>query len=192
MILMKRQPSILTERLLIRPFTLADAPAVQHIAGHIEVHQTTQYIPHPYPDGLAESWIESLAPAYDQGLQMICGIEVRREKLLIGSIGLDFHKEHENASLGYWMHPGYWNQGYCTEAAKGMVAFGFNVLKLHRIHAKHLVRNPASGRVMQKIGMRHEGVERESTKIRGVFESMVNYAVLRSDFMKLQPAAPSP
>jgi len=187
---MKAQPSIQTKRLLLRAFRMSDAKDVQRIAGHKLVAATTRYIPHPYPDGYAEAWISTLAPNFDRGLQMLCAIEMRENGRMIGSIGFDFHKDNESASLGYWLDPEMWGQGFATEASKGMIAYGFNVLKLNRIQANHLTRNPASGRVLQKAGMLYEGTERESTRIRGKLESLSNYAILKSDFEKIQRGEP--
>lgn len=175
------QPAIKTQRLLLRPFKLTDAADVQRLAGTQEVAATTQYIPYPYPDGYAEAWINTHKPNYIRGYQVIYAITLQETGELMGCIGLDFHKEHESATMGYWMGPQYWNQGYCTEAVKGLIAFGFKVLKLNRIQAKHLPRNPASGRVLLKAGMTHEGTERKSTKVRGTFEDMEAYSILRTD-----------
>jgi RimJ/RimL family protein N-acetyltransferase len=60
--------------------------------------------------------------------------------------------------------------------------YGFNTLGLARIHASHFTRNPASGRVMQKLGMRHEGSLRQHVRKRDVFEDLEIYAILRSEF----------
>ncbi len=186
---MKTQPIIQTKRLRLRPFVMEDGPRVQELAGSADVSSTTQYIPFPYPDGFAESWIATLEPAFKEGIQIIWAIELLEPLSVIGSIGIDISKEHEHASLGYWVGKPYWNQGFATEAARGVVIFCFKVLGLHRVHANHLVRNPSSGKVMQKIGMRYEGTERESKKLRGVFESLANYAILKSDFLQLHENA---
>ena len=60
-----------------------------------------------------------------------------------------------NAELGYWIGEPYWNRGYCSEAAKSLVQFAFEKLAVKNIMAEHLSSNPASGRVMQKLGMQH-------------------------------------
>lgn len=183
---MKAHPLIQTKRLKLRPFVLEDASKVQELAGSEDVSSTTQYIPYPYPDGFAEGWIASLEPAFKEGSQIIWAIDQQGPLGLIGSIGIDISKEHQHASLGYWIGKPFWNQGFATEAARAVVVFCFKVLDLHRVQAKHLVRNPSSGRVMQKIGMSYEGTERESTKIRGAFETLANYAILKSDYLQLQ------
>jgi len=75
----------------------------------------------------------------------------------MGSIGLEIRREHARAELGYWIGKPYWSQGYVTEAAREVVRFAFDDLGLRRVFAIHFVRNPASGRVMEKIGMAREG-----------------------------------
>lgn len=75
----------------------------------------------------------------------------------------------------------YWNQGYMTEAARTLVQYGFQELKLNRVEATHYKNNPASGRVMQKIGMQQEGVRRQQTLRFGQFEDCVVYGLLASD-----------
>ena len=76
----------------------------------------------------------------------------------------------------------YWNRGYATEAARAMLTFGFEVLELNRIFAEYYARNPASGRVMQKIGMTHEGMLRQHMFKDDRFEDSVVYGILRSEW----------
>ena len=61
------------------------------------------------------------------------------------------------AELGYWVGVDYWNQGFCSEACGRIIEFGFSNLNLKRIHARHLSRNPASGKVLLKSGLTHIG-----------------------------------
>ena len=100
----------------------------------------------------------------------------------MGCIGLrDIDRTHLQAELGYWIGVPYWGQGFATEAARAVVGYGFEMLGLNRIYAHHMTRNPSSGRVLERIGMRREGVLRERVLKWGRFEDVVIYAVLRSD-----------
>ena len=83
--------------------------------------------------------------------------------------------------MGYWMGVPYWNHGYCSEAARALVAHGFQQMGLHRIYAFHFVRNPASGRVMQKAGMTYEGTLRQHVKKWERYEDLTAYGILRSE-----------
>ena len=68
-----------------------------------------------------------------------------------------------------------------AEAASALVEYGFDVLDLNRIQARHMTRNPASGRVMQKIGMRLEGIQRQQVRVWDAFEDVAMYGILSSD-----------
>jgi len=178
----KRYPTLQTERLILREFTLEDAPEVRRLAGAPEIARMTLLIPHPYEDGMAEEWISSLRPSYEAGEQMIFAMVLREGGELVGCIGMDLNARDKNAELGYWVGKPYWGQGYCTEAAREMVRYGFEVLGLHRIHANHFGSNPASGRVLQKVGMSHEGTRREHYKKWGEYEDRVEYGLLASEW----------
>ncbi len=175
-------PELKTDRLLLRPFILADAPAVQRLAGDRDIASTTLSIPHPYEDGMAEQWINSLQERFERGDFVNFAVVLLAGGALIGSIGLQVNQAHENAELGYWIGVPYWGNGYCTEAAMAVLHYGFTKLGLHRIAAHHLSRNPASGRVMEKIGMQYEGCERQRIKKWGVFEDVRMYAILRDEY----------
>ena len=97
---------------------------------------------------------------------------------MIGAIGLEVNKEDHNAELGYWLGREFWNQGYCTEAAKSVIEFGFETVGLRRIASEHMARNPASGKVMQKAGLTREGLRRKHVRKWGVFEDVVVYGIL--------------
>lgn len=180
---MTSQPQLRTERLLLRPFTLADAPLVQELAGNKAIASTTLNIPHPYPNGLAEKWISTHAPRFRDGRGAIYAITLPEVRQLIGSIGLVVVPDHQRAELGYWLGQPYWNKGYTTEAARELLHYGFTELGLNRIYASHYGRNPASGRVMQKIGMEYEGTLRQHIAKWGRLEDMKLYGILKSEWV---------
>lgn len=179
---MREQPVLETNRLVLRLFTLADAPRVQHLLRDREIASTTMNIPFPYEDGMAEAWISSSRERYEQGEVVNFALVLRADGKLIGAMGLRIDQEHGRAELGYWIGKNYWNQGYATEAAQAVVQYGFETGGLNRIHASHLTRNPASGRVMQKIGMQHEGRLRQHVRKWEVFEDLEIYGLLKSDY----------
>mgnify|MGYP001168763382 CR=1 FL=1 len=170
-------PVITTERLVLRPFALSDAAEVQRLAGDWAVADTTLNIPHPYPNGAAEQWISGHIERFRIREIMTLAVTLR-SGALAGCISLRLHDGHSRAELGYWMGVPYWNRGYCSEAARGLIAFGFEQMGLHRIYAHHLTRNPASGRVMQKAGMRYEGTLRQHVKKHDRFEDLATYGIL--------------
>lgn len=175
-------PTLETRRLRLRSLTLADAPAVQRLAGAPEIADTTLNIPHPYADDLAEQWIAGLAEVARSGAGRTWAIADRSSDALLGAIGLIITPRHQHAELGYWVGRPFWSQGYTTEAAAAVLAYGFDTLGLHRIHAHHFARNPASGRVMQKIGMVPEGILRQHVRKGDHFEDIVCYGILREEW----------
>ena len=175
------QPVLETPRLLLRPFTLADASEVQRLAGAWEIADVTGNVPHPYEDGMAEEWIGGHAARFAQGEAVTFAVTTRDDGRLLGCIGLVMAPRHHRAELGYWMGVPFWNQGYMTEAAGAVVEYAFGMDGLHKITASHLVRNPASGRVMEKIGMIREGVLRQHAAKNGSLEDLVIYGLLSSD-----------
>jgi RimJ/RimL family protein N-acetyltransferase len=180
-----QQPTLETPRLLLRPFTIADAPAVQRLAGTREIADTTLNIPHPYPDGAAEQWIATHPENFANGTAASFAIVLRASSALCGAISLHIEQRHQHAELGYWLGVDYWNQGYATEAATALLGYGFTVLQLHRIYARHFTRNPASGRVMQKLGMTFEGIQREHVLNGSQFEDLACYGILRRELTTL-------
>jgi RimJ/RimL family protein N-acetyltransferase len=179
---MVMQPTLKTKRLILRPFTLVDAPDVQRLAGDKSIADTTINIPHPYEDGLAEKWIGTHREKFEKGELVNFAIVLREREILIGAIGLVISKRHEFAELGYWIGKPYWGNGYCTEAVKTVLEHGFTRLNLNRIHAYYMTRNPASGRVLEKAGMKCEGLLRGYVKKWGVFEDLRLFAILRSEY----------
>lgn len=171
-------PTLTTARLVLRPFESGDAPVVQRLAGAREIADTTLNIPHPYPDGAAEAWIARHAGAWAARQALTLAVVEGDTGHLVGAVGLILAMPDQRAELGYWIGVPWWNRGYATEAAQALVAHGFSVLGLHRVMARHLARNPASGRVMQKLGMEREGVLRGHVLKWGTFEDLVVYAVL--------------
>ena len=73
----------------------------------------------------------------------------------------------------------YWNKGYVTEAAKAIVDFGFKKMEFHKIFATHFLHNPASGRIMEKIGMEQEAVLKHEIKKDGEYFDIVRYSIFK-------------
>ncbi|MCX7005169.1 MAG: GNAT family N-acetyltransferase [bacterium] len=184
---MQQCATLQTERLLLRPFALADAPDVQRLAGERAVADTTLNIPHPYENGMAEEWIGTHQAKFNAGELANFAVVLRATSELVGAIGLVINRRFDRAELGYWIGRPYWKQGYCTEAAGAVLAYGFTALNLNRIHATYLSRNPASGRVMEKIGMTREGFLRQHAKKWDTYEDLVAYAILRDDWQRCRP-----
>lgn len=167
---------------MLRPFVAADASVVQRLAGDPLVADTTLNIPHPYADGIADAWIPTHEADWREGRSVTFAIEAGGE--LRGAIRLTLVPAYRRAEVGYWIGRAWWGQGLATEAVRAMIDFAFGTLDLNRVQATHFVRNPASGRVMEKSGMIREGLHREKFVKNGRPEDVVEYAILRSDLTK--------
>ena len=111
-------------------------------------------------------------------------MELLENSEFAGAIGLVMKSDSLAAELGYWIGKPYWGNGYCTEAAYAVLDYGFSKLNLHRIHASHFARNRASGRVMQKLGMSHEGHRRLHAARGTRLEDIDLYGIVASDWEK--------
>ena len=148
---------IKTNRLKLNKFSLEDASIVCKILSDGEIANTTKNMPYPYDESMATEWIAQHKARLNQGEALIWAIRLAQSEQLIGCIELKITTQHHHAALGFWVAKDYWGQGYCTEAATYVTRFAFDKIGLNKIFACHMTRNPGSGRVMQKIGMQHEG-----------------------------------
>ena len=171
-------PVLRTARLTLRPFTLADAPRVQQLAGAREVALNTLRIPHPYPDGAAAEWIATHPAKLAEGFYNFAVDDGQ----LAGAAGLIVKRADDAAEIGYWIGVPYWGRGYASEAAAALVRYGFEELNLNRIFAAYFARNAASGNVLRKIGMKHEGTLRQGAKKWGEYQDLEMYAILRGEW----------
>lgn len=185
-------PVLETPRLVLRGFDLTDAPRVQQLAGAREVANATAQIPHPYPDGAAEQWIAGHAREWAAHRTLSLAVTRRASGELVGAMGLTFAEEHARAELGYWIGLPFWRQGYATEAAAAVADFAFRQLELNRVQAHHYGSNPASGRVLLKIGMKYEGLSPRMMRKSDRFEDVVFYGVLRPDWSGRHEGGASP
>jgi [ribosomal protein S5]-alanine N-acetyltransferase len=171
------QETIRTERLILRPFALTDAPRVKGLAGDWRIYETTLCVPYPYLDGMAESWISVHQRYFYEGLGVVFAICLSNG-VLIGAASLSRDGQFNRAELGYWIGVAYWNHGYCTEAVKIIVEYGFRALSFHKISARHFIGNHSSGRVLQKVGMRREGVLQDDVTKDGKFLTVELYGIV--------------
>jgi RimJ/RimL family protein N-acetyltransferase len=114
-------------------------------------------------------------------------ITFKGEKQLIGGCGIRVQSiHHKKADIGYIINRKYWGHGYATEAAWALVRFGFDKLMLHRIFATCDVKNSASIRVLEKIGMTREGLFREDFFIHGRWRSSYMYSILQKEYQSIK------
>jgi RimJ/RimL family protein N-acetyltransferase len=153
---------------LLRTFTLADAPRVAELCGDWDVARMTARVPHPYTLEMAETFIGACREACATGATPTYAITRADDGVLVGAIGISNDVIEDGESIGYWIGRPHWGNGYATAAARAMLALAFSRLDLDVLTAIHLVRNPGSGRVMAKCGMSE--VRREMRSHRGEVE----------------------
>jgi RimJ/RimL family protein N-acetyltransferase len=175
------QPTIPAARVRLRALRAADATRAQALLRDEEVAKQTLNIPHPYPESEAERWIAEREAGWRAGKMLAWAIALEDSDLLVGAISLKPVPAHLRAEVGYWVARELWGQGIGTAALRAILAWGFDTLGLHRIEAHHFGENPASGRIMIKAGMRHEGRVREPIFRDGVPRDLELYGMLRSD-----------
>jgi len=177
-----QRPVLDTERLRLRPWHIDDAPRLAEIINDPRIFDTTERIPHPYSLAMAEEFISKKPEEFRAGDHVPFAIEIKADQLLAGAIGLTVNQTNQRASLGYWLGVEYWSRGYVTEAAREILRYGFEDLALNRIEAQFLKRNPASGRVMAKAGMRFEAEFANYALKHGVFEDVEQYVIYADEF----------
>lgn len=146
------QPEIETERLILRCFNPSDARVVRELAGNYNVAVTTLNVPHPYEERMAELWIESHLETWNSKTGAAFAVTTKEIDQLIGAVSL-MDIEGTQAEIGYWIGEPFWGNGYCTEAVNALIQFSLNNLGIKRFIAGHLESNPASGKVLVKVGM---------------------------------------
>lgn len=139
-----------TERLMLRPGWAEDAPALARAIGDEAIVRNLADVPWPYRREDADAFLcrrDGAGALAD----FLIFLRTRGSPKLIGGIGLRRSAE-EGTELGYWIARPCWGLGFATEAARAVVALAHASLRLPRITAGHYLDNPASGRVLRKLG----------------------------------------
>ncbi len=171
---------VFTERLRFRGFGADDAPRVLQLAGHKEMSETTLNIPFPYTLPQIETWLASLREEPMLSKEIHFAVETDGD--LVGTVRLILSPEHDKAKMGYWIGKEYWGNGYATEAAAAALAYGFNRLQLNRVCANCFDNNPASVKILERIGMTLEGTLRQHVKKWDEYRDLLIYGMLKEGF----------
>ena len=168
---------------LIRKLKKSDASSLYKNVKDKEIVRYTLNIPHPYQKKDAAEFIGRSIKEWNEGKSYVFGIEIDKEIVGICSIN-NIDKESRHGTLGYWLGKKYWGQKFMSKAAKAVVDFGFKELKLHRIEVTHFAENIASQKIIQKLGFKLEGKEREKIFRFGRWHDHLLYGLLEQDFSK--------
>lgn len=158
-----------TDRLILRPYQLSDAPSIADLIGNWEVAKMLSRVPHPYTPDDAEDFIGRFKDAAQNKGTQVFAIQLRDEgPHAVGAIGLHGEEEDEGeAELGYWIGEPYWRQGLVTEAARAAVAHAFGPMGLIKIYAGHMIENEGSKKILMKCGFADFGVKTMASVSRG-------------------------
>lgn len=176
-----------TKRLVLRQLTLEDAKAFSKLAGDYDIAKMTGSIPHPFPLYSAEFKIMYLRRQKQRGLAHPYAI-TKGGGELIGIIDLFRSVPDAALELGYWIGKPYWDQGYSTEAAKAIIAEARDTLGVEALLAGAFADNPASLRVLEKLGFKPTG-EEEMYFSMGRMKKALSQN-FRLDFQMQEPALP--
>ena len=180
-------PVLTTERLILSRPVEGDMQHIIHYLDSDKVYsENTANIPYPYKEVDAEFLIhEVVDKGFENETDFVFAIRNKENGLIMGLIGIHhWDKANQKAEIGYWLGKEFWNKGYVTEAMAEVLAFGFEVLNLNKMFANFFPHNPASGRVMEKSGMKQEAVLRQEIYKNGKFLDFVRYSILKEDFKK--------
>ena len=182
---MINQPTLKTRRLRLRPLELKDALLIQKTASAREIADTMISIPHPYPEGEAERYVSKLMSERKTGHAAAFTIRDKANGSFYGLIELrNINREHSLAELSFWLTPRNWGNGYMREAVRSMTLYAFEDLRLNRLYAYHMVRNPACGGVLKRNGFKQEGLLRQRVRKWGQFEDVLIWAALHSEVVR--------
>ena len=172
-----------TARLLLRPLLGSDEDAVftllsdERVVRHMLFPLFTRDRAHTFVARMQQP------PAAGQPSQVVLGIAPRPDGEIVGLCGLVLKPELEEGEVWYLLRPDHWGRGLVTEAVRALVDHGFRALMLHRIWASCLPENPASARVLEKLGFRREGLLRQNLRIHGQWRDSYLHAVLAAEWL---------
>ena len=177
------QLTLETARLQLRLPDINDCDAIQAVTNHRDVAANTLSLPYPYSTENALEFVNYARQAVlaDDAYPFV--ITRREDGEVVGVINLTLRPSHRAAEMGYWIGAANRNRGYASEAAGRVLLFAFDQLELNRVHSQTFTDNPASARVLEKIGMQYEGTLRQHFIRWDEFKDAACYGVLRGEFL---------
>ena len=171
-----------TARLILREFNIDDVTdAYNNFYSNPKIAMYMQFDAHT-DIAQTKEYLNNFFAGYKNSDFYRWAISLKSDNKVIGSIGFTIHNERDSvADLSYALSETFWNQGIITEALKVILQYGLLKVGINRIEAFHSIDNPASGKVMQKAGMKYEGHLRQKYKSHKGFEDCDLYAILKED-----------
>ena len=185
-----RPPVLLTERLLLRGLRTSDAPDMFEYACREDVVRFLPWSAHP-DEKYTKNWLEFIAGKYRDGSYYDWAVVVKSEgnsgaPKMIGTCGFtSIDLKNRSAEIGYVINPVFRGRGYAPEAARAVLDFAFEKLSLKRVEARYVIGNSASRSVMDKLGMKFEGVMRQSVFLKDSFVDIGVCSVLDEEYFSM-------
>ena len=177
-------PTLETARLLLRPFTDADADAIFALHTNARVLRYWDAPPWKEP-ARAQHFIARCRQIEQEGSGARLAIEHATGRAFIGWCGVvNWNPDYRSATLGFCLDDAAWGQGFATEAAGALLRWAFDALDLHRVQAETDTRNTASSRVLEKLGFVREGTLRENCVVDGDVSDSWVYGLLRREWQR--------
>ena len=177
--------TIETDRLILRRFKMEDYKDFYREVGSDEkVSKYVEWDKHK-DENVTKSLLEKWVSDYEEDYTFRWCVTLKEDGSLMGSIDC-VHKniKHATCEIGYVYGSRFWGKGYATEALKAVIDYLFNEANFHTIVAMHMANNPASGKVMQKAGMKYEGTLRDRIidKNTKQYDDLLSYSISRPDY----------
>lgn len=188
-------PTLRTDRLRLRPFEDDDAGELYALMSDAHVLRYWDSPPWTEP-ARAQTFIDRCRAMADDESGVRPAVERADDGAFLGWVTFtDWDPELRSAELGYVLTEAAWGRGYATEAARAVLTWAYDALPLNRVQSQADTRNPASARVLEKLGFVHEGTLRQDCVVDGVVSDSWVYGLLRSDWTPvcdaITPATPS-
>ena len=175
-------PQLETDRLILRKMLVSDASDMYEYARRPDVTKYLTWNPHP-SQTYTRNYLEYVATKYATGGFYDWAVIEKKSGRMIGTCGFTrFDFQSNGAEIGYVINPDYRGNGYAPEAARAVMSFAFNVLKVVRLEANYMEGNLASRRVMDKIGMSYEGMRRSSMLVRNQYKNICICSILADEY----------
>ena len=173
-----------TDQLILRKLEQRDAPLYfTRISSRPAVAKSMLWDPHLTQEQ-TDDVVRRSIQRYDDPDFHRWVIALRSDDTIIGVADLLRFTQDHQCSFAYMIGEDFWGKGYATEALRAIFAYGFDHLALEKIEADHFSDNPASGRVMQKLGMRHIGRILNAYEKNGILHDAEVYALTKEQFIR--------
>lgn len=183
-LLLVKHSQMESERIILRPVSLDDA---EDMYEYTSDEETTHFIYEPHKD--LEQTKSVIANYFVKEPIGKYAMELKESNKMIGAIEFRVHEWNKSGELGFTLNRHFWGNGYMTEAGKLLLGLAFDVLGLERVYAAHEVKNSASGKVLNRLGMKCEGILRKSEMIKGALVDSAYYSILKEEYLESKKAA---